>query len=75
MLRRLLGRMVLEPVYSDQGNPYYVARTTIDVLVLLDPPGSDPGPEPGASSDGGGGGSRTRVREYGAAGFYMRSRS
>ncbi len=25
--------------------------------------------------DGGGGGSRTRVREYGAAGFYMRSRS
>ena len=52
LLRRLLGRMVLEPVHPDQGSPYYVARTSIDVLVLLDPPGSDPGPEPGASSFG-----------------------
>ena len=52
MLRRLLGRMVLDPVYPDQGNPYYVARTAIDVLVLLDSPGSDPGSDPGASSFG-----------------------
>ena len=52
LLRRLLGGMVLEPVYPDGGRPYYVARTAIDVLVLLESPGSDPSPEPGASSFG-----------------------
>ena len=52
VLRRLLGRMVLEPVYPDQGAPYYVARTALDVPVLLEPLGSDPGSEPGASSFG-----------------------
>ena len=52
VLRRLLGRMVLEPVYPEQGAPYYVARTALDVLVLLEPPGSDPGSDPGANSFG-----------------------
>ena len=52
MLRRLLGRMVLEPVHPEQGTPYYVARTAIDVLVLLESPRSDPGSDPGASSFG-----------------------
>ena len=47
MLRRLLGRMVLKPVYPEQGKPYYAAQTAIDVLVLLEPPGSDPGSDPG----------------------------
>lgn len=52
MLRRLLGHKVLEPVYPEQGKPYYVARTAIDVLVLLESPGPDPGSDPGASSFG-----------------------
>ena len=52
VLRRRLGRMVLEPVYPEQGAPYYVARTALDVLVLLEPLGSDPGSESGASSFG-----------------------
>ena len=52
MLRRLLGRTVLEPVYPQQGKPYYVARTAIDVLVLVESPGSDPTSDPGASSFG-----------------------
>ena len=52
VLRRLLGRMVLKPVYPEQGKPYYVARTAIDVLVLLEPPGSDPSSDPGANSFG-----------------------
>ncbi|MCY4025386.1 MAG: recombinase family protein [Acidobacteria bacterium] len=49
---RLLGRMVLDPVHPDQGNPCYVARTAIDVLVLLESRGSDPGSDPGPSSFG-----------------------
>ena len=52
VLRRRLGRMVLKPVYPEQGKPYYVARTAIDMLVLLEPPGSDRGSDPGASSFG-----------------------
>ena len=52
LLRRLLGRIVLEPVHPNQGRPYYVARTALDVLVLLEPPDSDPGSESGASSFG-----------------------
>ena len=52
VLRRLLGRMVLEPVYPERGAPYYVARTALDVLVLLEPLASDPGSESGASSFG-----------------------
>ena len=54
LLRRLLGRMVLEPVYPDQGVPYYVAKTSLDVLVLLEHPGPgpDPGSDPGANSFG-----------------------
>ena len=39
-------------MYPEQGAPYYVARTALDVLVLLEPLGSDPGSESGASSFG-----------------------
>ncbi len=49
VLRRLLDRMVLKPVYPEPGKPYYVARTAIDVLVRLEPPGSDPSSDPGAN--------------------------
>ena len=50
LLRRLLGTITLEPVHPDDGAPYYVARTALDVLVLLDPEGPGPGPDPGARS-------------------------
>ena len=43
LLRRLLGRIVLEPVYPEEGAPYYLARTALDVLVLLESFGSDSG--------------------------------
>ncbi len=32
LLRRLLGQIVLEPVYPEGARPYYVARTSLDVL-------------------------------------------
>ena len=50
LLRRLLGTITLGPVHPADGAPYYVARTALDVLVLLDPEGPGPGPDPGARS-------------------------
>ena len=50
MLRQLLGPIRLEPVKPDIGRPYYVARTALDTLVLLDDPGGDGGPEGGSNS-------------------------
>ena len=49
VLRRLLGKVVLEPVHPEKGRPYYVARTAIDAFVLLDPS------RPKGSPDGGSG--------------------
>ena len=49
LLRRLLGKIVLEPVHPARGRPYYVARTSLDALVLLEPPDPDPGSDSGAN--------------------------
>ena len=49
LLRRLLGKIVLEPVHPASGRPYYVASTSLDALVLLEPPGPDPGMDSGAN--------------------------
>ena len=49
LLRRLLGKIVLEPVHPASGRPYYVASTLLDALVLLEPPGPDPGMDSGAN--------------------------
>ena len=49
LLRKLLGQVVLEPVYPVGGRPYYVARTSLDVLVLVDAPEAGPGPDSGAN--------------------------
>ena len=48
LLRRLLGKVVLEPTQPDHGKAYYVAHTAIDTFVLLEP--SEPG---GAGGPGG----------------------
>ena len=53
LLRRLLGRMVLEPVYPEQGAlRTTLPRTALDVLVLLEHPlpGPDPDPDPDSES-------------------------
>ena len=52
LLRRLLGKIVLEPVHPASGHPYYVAKTSLDALVLLDPPDPDPGMDSGANVRG-----------------------
>ena len=49
LLRRLLGKIVLEPVHPASGRPYYVASTSLDALVLLEPPDPDPGMDSGAN--------------------------
>jgi hypothetical protein len=43
LLRRLLGEIRLEPKEgAPAGKPYYLARTTLDTLALLEPPPGDP---------------------------------
>ena len=54
LLRELLGPIRLECVKPDLGRPYYRAHTALDVLALLDEPGSRGGP--GGGRDGGPGG-------------------
>ena len=49
LLRRLLGKIVLEPVHPEAGRPYYVAKTSLDALVLLEPLDPDPGTDSGAN--------------------------
>ena len=49
LLRRLLGKIVLEPVHPATGRPYYVARTSLDALVLSEPSDPDPGMDSGAN--------------------------
>ena len=48
LLRSLLGPIRLEPTQGDVGRPYYLARTTINTLAILEPP-----PRKGGGSDGG----------------------
>jgi len=44
VLRKLLGRVRLEPIRPETGRHHYVAHSSIDTLVLLEPPGgSDKG--------------------------------
>lgn len=50
LLRQILGTIHLEPTRGDIGRPYYLARTSIDTLALLDPmPGAE-GSESGSNS-------------------------
>ena len=48
VLRRLLGKVVLDAVRSDSGRSHYVARTQIDTFVLVEPPGPRGGPDGGS---------------------------
>ena len=48
VLRRLLGKVVLDAVRPDSGSPYYVARTQIDTFVLVEPSGPLGGPDGGS---------------------------
>ncbi len=50
LLRRLLGPIRLEPQKVDIGRPYYVARTALNALVLMEKPLSGEGPEGGSNS-------------------------
>ena len=52
LLRRLLGKIVLQPVYPEIGRPYYVAKTSLDVLALLDDPEPGAGPDSGSTVRG-----------------------
>jgi len=50
LLRQILGTIRLEPPKGDIGRPYYLARTSLDTLALLDPmPGAE-GSESGSNS-------------------------
>jgi len=50
LLRQILGTIRMEPTRGDIGRPYYLARTSIDTLALLDPmPGAE-GSESGSNS-------------------------
>jgi hypothetical protein len=53
LLRKLLGKIRLEPTQSDIGRPYYRAVTKLQTLALLegepDEPGSSGGPEGGSN--------------------------
>lgn len=48
ILRRIFGPVVLVPVQPEVGRPYYRARTSLDVLALLEPDPAET-PEPGSS--------------------------
>jgi len=50
ILRRLLGQIRLEPTRGDIGRPYYLARTTLNSLVLMEPFTEPYGSETGSNS-------------------------
>ena len=52
LLRKLLGTIQMEPVTPEVGRRYYRARTSLDVLAVLDEePGAEPeGSEPGSNT-------------------------
>ena len=50
VLRRLLGKVFLEPVHPERGRPYYLARTAIDTFALIEPSGPRGGPDGGSGS-------------------------
>ena len=49
VLRKLLGQIRFEPTQGDIGRPYYVAKTSLDTLALLEEP-LDGSPEGGSNS-------------------------
>lgn len=38
LLRKVLGKVQLDPKRAGEGKPYYLARTELNALALLDPP-------------------------------------
>ena len=50
LLRKLLGKIRLEPVVPEVGKPYYRAVTNLDVLALVEGEPSSDGSEPGANT-------------------------
>ena len=59
LLRRLLGKIELQPMFPEEGRPFYVAKTSLDVLALLeapDPGGSGTDPDSGSGGNSGPGG-------------------
>ncbi len=51
LLRNLLGPIRLEPTQGNIGRPYYLARTALNTLAILEPPpGKDGGPDDGSNS-------------------------
>ena len=51
LLRKLLGPIRLEPIQGQIGRPYYLARTSISTLAILEPPPQEGGgPDDGSNS-------------------------
>ena len=50
LLRSLVGRIQLDQARGEIGRPYYVARTSIDALALLEPPPDQVGADGGSNS-------------------------
>jgi site-specific DNA recombinase len=50
VLRNLLGQLRLEPTRGDIGRPYYVARTSLNTLALLEMPSETAGGYTGSNS-------------------------
>ncbi len=50
VLRGLLGKIRLEPTQGDIGRPYYVAKTSIDALAVLEPPNEENRRDGGSNS-------------------------
>ena len=50
VLRRLLGKVSLKPVFPESGRPYYVASTEIDTFALIESSGPRGGPDGGSGS-------------------------
>ena len=50
LLRRLLGKVRMEPVTPDIGRPYYRALTNLDALAIVENDPDSPDSEPGSTS-------------------------
>ena len=50
ILRKIMGKITLDVKKPDVGKPYYIARTAIDTLELLEPPPGSDDPENGSNS-------------------------
>ena len=50
VLRRLFGRVDLQPYHPECGRDYYVAHTALDVFALVDSSGPGGGPDGGSGS-------------------------